>query len=190
MIHPRRLRCARVEHDRLRAGSVGALVSLAMALAACGPEAPPSATTLRPPMPGAVEMLASIRAAGAHVPDALEVQPLPDPAVSDLRASAAQLEAHADYAGAAKLIAHALTIRPDNPELLQQAAELALVQHDWAHAGQWAQQSFERGPQVGSLCRRNWATLHFVAMAHADAVATQAAATAQAACTQRPPPRY
>ncbi|MBS0455852.1 MAG: hypothetical protein JSS44_00785 [Proteobacteria bacterium] len=171
----------------LRAGALWLLVG---ALAACAPATAPPATQVRPALPAAQQMLAQVRAAGAHAPDSLEVQPLPDPAVADLRQSAAQLEAHADYAGAAKVIAHALTIRPDSPELLQQAAELALVQHDWAHAGQWAQQSFERGPQVGSLCRRNWATLHFVAMAHADAVATQAAVTAQAACTQRPPPRY
>ncbi len=175
-----------------RSGSVRAprvaLCGALLALCACQPSAPPAPT--RPALPAPAQMLAQVRAIGASAPDSLEVQPLSDPAVTDLRQRALRLERQADYTDAAKAIAQALTLQPGDPELLQQAAEYALFQHDWPRAGALARQSFERGPRVGSLCRRNWETLRFVAMAHADAIATQAAVVALAACTVEPPPRY
>lgn len=165
---------------------VGALALLC--LVACATTPPPAGP--RPELPAPAVMLAQVRAAGAAAPNALEVQPLRDPGVADLRLRAQQLEARADYDGATQAIAQALAIQPGDPELLQQAAEYALYHHDWEHAAAWAKRSFESGPRTGSLCRRNWATLRFVALAHADAGAAQAAQAAQAACTIEPPPRY
>lgn len=164
---------------------------LSLLLTACAPQ--PTETVRRaaaPVLPGPVVMLAQVRAAGTSAPDALDVQPLRDPGVADLRTRAQQLETQGNYDGAAQAIAHALAIQPGDPELLQQSAEYALYRHDWDKAAAWARQSFERGPKTGSLCRRNWATLRFVAMAHADVAAMDAASAALIACTIAPPARY
>jgi len=161
-----------------------------LALVACAPSAPEGVRPPAPVLPGPVVMLAQVRAAGTSAPDSLEVQPLRDPGVADFRFSAQRLEAQGDYAGASAAIAQALAIQPGDPELLQQSAEYALYRHDWDKAAAWARQSFERGPKTGSLCRRNWATLRFVAMAHADVAAMDAASAALTACTIAPPARY
>jgi hypothetical protein len=133
-------------------------------------------------------MLAQVRAAGAD-PNSLDVVPLRDPQVEDLRARAAQREASGDAAGAALAIAQALELQPGDPELLQQSAEYALLQNDWLHAELFARQSYDRGPKLGSLCRRNWTTLRFVLLARGDAPGAQNALQQVSACTVAPPVR-
>lgn len=167
-----------------------ATTALLFGLVACAAQTDDQLRPPTPVLPGPVVMLAQVRAAGAAAPGSLEVQPLRDPGVADLRLRAEQLEAHGDVDGATSAIAQALAIQPGDPELLQQAAEYALYHHDWAKAAAWAKQSFDSGPKTGSLCRRNWVTLRFVAMAHADVAAMQAATAALTACTLEPPPRY
>ncbi|HEY2346959.1 MAG TPA: tetratricopeptide repeat protein [Xanthomonadaceae bacterium] len=167
---------------------VASLVGV-LALAACMSEAP-QPTVVRPAMPSPREMLAQVRTSGAADPQSLEVQPLRDPRVADLRARADRFEAQSDYVGAAQAIAQALALDPGDPELLQQSAEFALYRGDWTQAGAFAQQSFERGPKVGSLCRRNWSTLRFVRQAHGDAAGVQEALAQATACNVEPPARY
>ncbi|HTA64995.1 MAG TPA: hypothetical protein VK753_05780 [Xanthomonadaceae bacterium] len=173
----------------LRAMLRAPCIVLALTIAACAPEAPPVAD-VRPALPSPHDLLAQVRAAGASAPDSLEVQPLRDPRVADLRERAIALEAQSDYAGATQAIAQALALVPDDPELLQQSAEFALYRNDWAHAGAFAQQSLELGPKVGSLCRRNWTTLRFVRLARNDATGVQDATTQLATCNVEPPARY
>lgn len=160
--------------------------AVALACAACAPDAPP--TPPRPSLPTPQDMLAQVRAAGVDR-DSLDVVPLRDPQVEDLRARAAQREAAGDVAGAAQAIAQALALLPDDPELLQQSAEYALLQGDWSQAGAFARRALERGPKVGALCRRGWATLRFAALAHGDASGAADALRRIDGCTVRPPVR-
>jgi len=177
--------------DRLCSGisRVGISIALSLAIAACSPDAPPAAGNLRAAVPAPREMLAQVRAAGVSNATELQVTPLRDPQVEDLRARAVALETQSDYAGAAQAITQALAIVPGDPELQQQAAEYALYQQDWAHAAAFARQSYDRGPKVGALCRRNWTTLRFVSLVHGDAIGVQAATQQVATCTVAPPVR-
>ncbi len=174
--------------DVLRAAWAMFLVGIATG---CSQDAAPpaSAGNLRVSVPAPGEMVKQVRAAGVSNASELEVTPLRDPQVEDLRARAAHLETQADYAGAMQAIGQALMLLPSDPELLQQAAEFALYQKQWPQAAAFAQQSFERGPRLGSLCRRNWTTLRFVRLAGGDVAGVQAANQQAAACTVEPPVR-
>lgn len=165
---------------------VFALVSCT--LAACTPtSAPPSPSGNLRTAP-AHDMVAQVRAAGS-ADDALDVQPLRDPQVEDLRSRASRLEAAGDYSGATLAIGQALALLPNDPELLQTAAELALYRKDWAQAEANAMKSYERGPKLGSLCRRNWTTLRFARGALGNSVGAAEAASKVAGCTVAPPVR-
>ena len=167
-------------------GGRAIVCALALIASACAPDAPPAIT--RPALPTPQEMLAQVRAAGADA-NSLDVVPLRDPQIEDLRARAAQREAAGDAAGAAQAIAQALALQPSDPELLQQSAEYALLQQDWPHAESFARQAYARGPKLGSLCRRNWAALRFVFLSRGDASGAQDATAQIAACTVAPPIR-
>ncbi|MEO7477959.1 MAG: hypothetical protein ABIT64_01860 [Lysobacteraceae bacterium] len=165
-----------------------ACVVLVAVLTGCSGAPPTPPGNLRE-LPTPHDMVAQVRAAGV-APDALDVKPLRDPQVEDLRAHAAQLEAQSDYSGAAQALAQALKLVPDDPALLQLAAEEALYLKDWTQAETFAQMSFDRGPKLGSLCRRNWTTLRFVRLQRGDDAGAQAAIEKVAACTITAPARY
>jgi hypothetical protein len=181
--------CATASRTVTSIMQLSACIALMSALAACSPTgAPPStAGNLRIAMPTAQDMVAQVRTAGATT-DALDVTPLRDPQVEDLRLRAGALEAQSDYTGAAQAIAQAMALVPGDPELQQQAAEYALYQQDWKSAETFAQRSYDLGSKIGSLCRRNWTTLRFSRLARGDAVGVQAAAQQVVACTVPPPP--
>jgi tetratricopeptide (TPR) repeat protein len=134
-------------------------------------------------------LLQQVRAAG-ELGRELDVQPLRDPQVEDLRATATAAEAKGDYAGAQRALARALEISPKDPDLLQWQAEMSLVAHDWSHAQAYAEQSWTLGPKLGGLCRRNWTTLQLAAEARSDAAAASRARQQSAACAVAPPTRY
>ena len=161
------------------------------ALAGCtgtsGTRAETGAEAVVRPGSGA-NMLQQVRSSG-QVGDELDVQPLRDPRVEDLRAQAAQAEARGDYASTGKLLAQAAAFTPDDPDLLQWQAELALVAHDWAQAEQLATQSFNKGPKLGGLCRRNWTTLQLAAAARGNAAMSLQAQQRVSGCTVPPPTR-
>ena len=165
-----------------------ALLACAASLCACG--AGPARTA-----PAATRMgegpvlLQEVRAAG-QLGNELDVQPLRDPQVEDLRNAASAAEARGDYAGAQRAIAQAAQITPNDPELLQWQAEMALVAHDWTNAHALATQSWERGPKLGGLCRRNWTTIRMAADARGDASAAGQARQQAAACAVPPPNRF
>ncbi len=166
------------------------LIALSFGIAACSQNAAPASVgNLRVAVPAPSEMVAQVRAAGVSTTTELQVTPLRDPQVEDLRARAATLEKQSDIQGAAQAIAKALSIIPGDPELQQQAAEYALYQQDWTHAAAFAQQSYDHGPKLGALCRRNWTTLRFVRLVHGDANGVQAATQQVATCTIAAPVR-
>ncbi len=133
-------------------------------------------------------LLQQVRAAGQRG-DEIDVQPLRDARVEDLRASATLAEARGDFAGAGRLLAQAAVLTPEDPDLLQWQAELALVARNWSQAEQLASRSFEKGPKLGGLCRRNWTTLQFAAEARGNAAQATQAQQRVAGCTVAPPTR-
>lgn len=133
-------------------------------------------------------MLMQVRTAG-QVGNELDVQPLRDPQVEDLRATATQAENRGDFAAAKRALAQALLVTPEDPDLLQWQAELALATREWAQAEQLAMRSYERGPKLGGLCRRNWTTIRLAAESRGNGAAAAQASQRVAACKVAPPTR-
>ena len=148
-----------------------------------------AAHPVAPRMGAGPALLQEVRAAG-KLGNELDVQPLRDPQVEYLRTAASAAEARGDYAAAQRALSRALQTSPQDPELLQWQAELALVAHDWASAQQFASQSHAVGPKLGGLCRRNFTTLRLAAEARGDAAAAGEARQQAAACAVAPPTRY
>lgn len=89
-----------------------------------------------------------MRAAGAAARE-LDVQPLRDTQVEDLRQKADALVKARKYADAAAALDQALQINADDPALLQERAEAALLLHRLDDAERYAQKAFDGGSQVG-----------------------------------------
>lgn len=143
--------------------------------------------------------VAAVRSEGLAAGGELEIQPLRDPQVEDLREQAAALEQRGAILAAGETLDQALAISIDDPALLQERAEIALLLGDVDGAERMAQRAFELGAQVGPLCRRHWETLAQVrsarpaapASAPAEPGASVAAARARRdACTVAPPDRF
>jgi hypothetical protein len=165
--------------------SLASLVLVAL-LAACGsPANVPGAGVRR--LSGA-QLLAHVRAAGETGRE-LDVQPLRDPQVEDLRAAAAAAEQRGDYGAADAALLSALRISPDDPDLVQWRAELALVRRDWPGAEKLALASYEHGPRLGGLCRRNWTTLQLAREARGEAGNATLAQQRVGQCAVNPPVR-
>lgn len=196
-----------------RASIAGAAAAvLAALLAACG--STPVALTWIGPSPE--QLVSEIRAAGAAMPGELDVQPLRDPMVEDLRVRAARAERTQRYAEAAADLDKALALSPDDPGLLQERAEAAVLEKDLAKAEALARRAFGLGGKVGPLCRRHWMTIRQSLAQHQSRLMQQQAAghmkgevldrweqdmakvatdlelarRDQDACTVSPPPRY
>lgn len=105
------------------------------------------------------QLVAEIRAAALPVPGELEVHPLRDPMVEDLRAAAASAERERRYADAAAALDRALALAPQDPAVLQERAEVAVLERDLDRAANLARRAFEEGARLGPLCRRHWATI-------------------------------
>lgn len=132
------------------------LALAAVLVAACG-TAPPAPQRWVGPAPEMV--VAEIRAVGKAAPDELDVQPLRDPMVEDLREQAVAAERARRPVDAAAALDKALALSPDDPALLQERAEVAVLQQDLAEAATLARRAFDIGAKVGPLCRRHWATI-------------------------------
>ncbi len=136
------------------------LVIATLALAGCAQpdsRAAPSAPPLIAPFPA--EALKAIRAAGAGLDSAVQVEPLRDPAIRGFLRAAHAAEAAGDVSGALAQANQALRLAPDAPDILQYQAELEVARSDWVEAERLAIRSFTLGPKVGSLCARNWQTV-------------------------------
>jgi tetratricopeptide (TPR) repeat protein len=145
------------------------LVVLTCLASACA-VAPPQPTVLAEANFNGEAAVAAVRAAAGGAARELDVQPIRDPQVEDLRQQAAQLERARKYAEAAAALDQALQINAADPALLQERAEAALLQHRLDDAERYAQKAFDSGSQVGPLCRRHWATIAQVRQAKLDGV--------------------
>jgi hypothetical protein len=137
-----------------------ALAAVAMAVSACATAPVPERTFVSTSAPET--MVASIRAAAGDADAELAVQPLRDSTVEDLRQQATQLEGQGLYRAAAPALDQALAIHPEDPALLQERAEVAVLLREYADAGTLARRAFDLGAKVGPLCRRHWATVKAV----------------------------
>jgi hypothetical protein len=79
--------------------------------------------------------------------------------VEDLRQAALARRQANVLAGAAAELDQALAIMASDPSVLQDRAEIALLQGEWAAAETFARKSVELGSKTGPLCRRHWATI-------------------------------
>lgn len=162
-----------------------ALVGLV--LSACGPSTSGNGSgAMRKLTPA--EMVAQVRASG-QLGRELDVQPLRDPQVEDLRAAATAAEMRGDMVAANGAIAQALQLVPNDPDLIQWQAELALSARNWPQAEQLATRSFQKGPKLGGLCRRNWSTIRFARDARGDSAGAMQAQQQVPGCAVTPPVR-
>lgn len=174
-------------------------VALLAMLAACA-SAPP---VEQPPAFDAAAAVAAIRAAGSSSANELVIKPLGSNEVEDLREQSTRLQAQGQYAEAAAVLDQALTISPDDPVLLQERAEAALLLHDLDTAERLARQAAATGTEVGPQCRRHWETVAQVLALRPppEPVAVGSASPATSAgvvearrqrdaCTVAAPPRY
>lgn len=134
------------------------------------------------------DLVAQVRAAAA-ADDALQVEPLRDAQTEDLRLAAQALELQGDYRGALQRLQQARELSPDDPTLLQEAAELSLYLADWDQAIAFASRSFDNGPRLGPLCRRNWTTLQLVREQVGDSAGSASAQAQRMQCTISAPVR-
>jgi tetratricopeptide (TPR) repeat protein len=163
----------------------GLLILLVLALVACSrPETTPvPAHDLSPE-----QMLDKIRAQ-SEVGNEVVFNALADEVILDLQANAGVAEAAGNYAQAKKLLDQALQVNPADPQVLQSRAELAIRDQAWVQAEQYAQRSFDSGAKLGSLCRRNWLTIHYARMAQGRSLPPPQLAKNLNECTLVPPAR-
>ncbi len=163
------------------------LVTACLVLVACGPASNSTSSGATHKLTP-TEMLAQVRASG-ELGRELDVQPLRDPQVEDLRAAATAAEARGDTAGANRALVQALQLVPNDPDLIQWQAELALVTRQWPQAEELATLSFNKGPKLGGLCRRNWSTIRFAREARGDSAGATQAQQHVPGCAVTPPVR-
>ena len=165
--------------------AIAAVVVTACGSTPPGPEKPQPLTSATP-----AQMVQAIRASAGDGDGELAVQPLRDPMVDDLRHRAERLETEGRLDDAAAALDQALGIVSDDPALLQERAEIAVLQGDFPRAAELAEQAYALGAQVGPLCRRHWATLEQVRLVDGDADGAASARLQVEGCKVGPPPRY
>lgn len=169
--------------------SVVAALAAALLVAGCASAPPPAGpeplTTDTP-----AQMLAAIAAAAGSGEGELAVQPLRDPMVEDLREQAQDALARQQPDEAAAALDQALEIVAEDPALLQERAEVALLQREFERAGQLAERAWALGAQVGPLCRRHWATIEQVRLVAGDAEGAATARSQLDACKVAGPERF
>lgn len=140
--------------------------ALCVVLSACM-SSPPAATvpvdTTTP-----AQRLAAVEAIAGPDDKELSVQPLRDPQVDDLRQSALAQRQAGDLGAAATQLDEALALVAGDPAVLQERAEVALLQGQWAPAEQFARKAIELGSKTGPLCRRHWATIEQARLARGE----------------------
>lgn len=164
--------------------SLAALVALL--LAGCFNAPPPQEAPVRP----AHDMVAAIRAAGAHEQSVIDVAALRDPGVTALQDAARADERAGHYADAAAKLDQALKLSPESPDLLQDRAEVAVRLHDYTAAERLARQSWSLGPQLGPLCARNWQTVVEMRLQAGDEAGAATARKGVKDCHKEGVPRY
>ncbi len=163
-----------------------AVLAFVLSLSACTMIADAPTVPVTPVVPAVTpeQRLANVIAAAKGADDReLAVQPLRDPQVQDLREDATAAIAARSYAVAAAALNQALLISADDPAVLQERAEVALLQSENQRAETLARRAFDLGSKVGPLCRRHWATIEQSRLARGLAQDAQSAHVQIAACT-------
>ena len=159
-------------------------------LAGCATAPPPAPVPAPLTAATPAQMFATVRAAGDASDTEVAVRPLRNPATADLRDLAADQQARGSSAEAAATLDRALELTPDDPGLLQERAEAALLLGDLAAAEAHARRAQSIGAQVGPLCRRHWTTVEQVRLAVGDRAGADAARAHVAGCRVDRPARY
>lgn len=152
-----------------------------LALAACTTKAPPKRVVTAPEPPPR-DWVAEIRAEAAKLPSHIDVMPLQEAAVEDLRAKARAAESARRFDEADATLDAALAITPEDPALWQWRAEIALAERRFDDAVAHAQRSEAIGPKLGNLCVRNWLTVAAARHEARDAAGESAARAKAEAC--------
>ncbi|KAB7772227.1 hypothetical protein [Xanthomonas maliensis] len=157
------------------------LIVLASALAACvsAPPPPPAPRDTTTP----AQRLAMIEKVGGVDDTELSIQPLRDPQVEDLRETAKAKRQVGDLPAAAKALDQALALVAGDPAVLQERAEVAVLQGDWVAAERYAKQAVDLGSRTGPLCRRHWATIEQARIARGELENAASAKAQIASCT-------
>jgi tetratricopeptide (TPR) repeat protein len=137
------------------------------------------------PAPPPRDLIAELYAM-VEADDAIVVEPLPDPEIEDLRAAASRSMALRELEEASAALAQALQIRPGRPDLLQLRAEVALGLNLLDDAELYAIASFENGPRMGPLCRRNWAAIQLAREVRGNVEEAETARAQAERCTPEP----
>lgn len=146
---------------KMKSPLLPALLSSALLLGACATEGPADADMAH--VRTAAQMLVAVQQAAKGSDEReLDVQPLRDSQVEDLREDAAQALRRGDAAAAATALDYALGIVTEDPAVLQERAEVALAQGGFDRAEQWSLQAANLGSAVGPWCRRHWETVRQV----------------------------
>ena len=130
-----------------------------VALAACTSTPAPETAVATTPTVTPAQRLATIEQVAGVADNELNVQPLRDPEVDDLRQQAQHQQQAGDLDAAIGSLDQALQLVSGDPGLLQERAELALLKQDYQGAEKFALQALQLGSRTGPLCRRHWATV-------------------------------
>lgn len=137
------------------------------------------------------EMVERVRAPeGGEEPRGLQVYPLRNPAVRELEHAAEAAREAGDLERAENLLERALRIEARDPELLQHMAELQLARGRWEQAEHYALRSWELGPQVGDICRRNWQAMALARERSGQVIPAEQARERARLCPVEPPERF
>lgn len=159
-------------------------------LAGCASAPPPVAAPAPLTTATPAQMVAAVRAAGEGSDTEVAVRPLRNPATADLRDLAAAQQARGAFTDAAATLDRAIALTPDDPALLQERAEVALLLADFTGAEALARRAHALGSQVGPSCRRHWATVQQARLAAGDRAGADAAQASLAQCRVDRPARY
>ncbi len=165
--------------------AIGAAVAL-VALASCSTteQAPPKADKV-----AGRDWIAEINAEVDRLVSDLEIRPLADPEVSDLRRKGDLLISQGKLEEAKAVANQAIALRPGDPALWQWQAEISLRRHDWWDAEHQAIHANDLGPKLGSLCVRHWLTVKAARTERRDEPGITSADAQAAACIQTAPKR-
>ncbi|MCF6226617.1 MAG: tetratricopeptide repeat protein [Xanthomonadales bacterium] len=161
---------------------------LLLFLSACASTGPAPSNRTAPPVLTEVET--EVRQPASEESAGIQVQPLQNPAVRQLLASASASESAGQLEQAAQMLERGLRIEPRDPELLQRMAEIRLQQEAWQQAISFATRSFDMGAQTGELCARNWRTMALANEYLKDPQAAAAARTHIDDCMRQRPKKY
>ena len=162
---------------------------LALALAGCG-SAPvaPLPVFVDPLSPA--QRMAEVEAVAGSQDDELHVQPLRDAQVQDLREQALAARTAGNLDQDRQLLEQALALVDNDPAILQERAEIALLAAEPAVAEQFARQALALGSRTGPLCRRHWATVWQSQLARNEAANAASAQAQIEGCTVPPIQRF